>query len=183
VFSNLSDSLGSPIQAGWTVLTGILNNNQGRIAFRIADDTADDNFAFASGQFSNGTSIFAAFRTTPGFFLANSVNNTQLQVTNTMWGINSFAAGNNDSLVFALMSRSGSGIGGGFSVTNAIDIANEIQASGENHGAANHALWRFWGWEFEETSRAHSAGDQTYTPTQNAATKTRFARFELAAIP
>jgi hypothetical protein len=182
VFANLSDPLGGgPV--GWTALTGIINNNQGRIYTRIADDTALDNFAWAAGQFSNGIAIFASFVTEPGFFLGNTVNNVQLQVTNTAWGINNFLAGNGDSLVFCLMTRSAQGIGGAFSVDDDVDIANVIIQSGENHGAFNHALWRFWGWEFEATSRAHSAGDLTYAPTQNASTKTRFARFELTVIP
>lgn len=182
VFANLSDSLGTPT-AGWIALTGIINNNQGRIYRRIADGTGVDNFSWAAGGFSNGAAILAAFRTTPGFFLNHVASNIQLQLTNTAWAIDNFVAGANDTLVFALMSRSGNGIGGAFSVTNSIDIPNEIIASGDNHGAANHALWRFWGWEFEATSRAHSAGDQTYAPNQNAAIKTRFARFALAVIP
>jgi len=184
VFANLSDSLTNPTQPGWVALTGIINNNQGRIYRRIADGTANDNFAWPAGGFSNGVAIMAVFGTTPGFFLDHVASNVQLQVTNTAWGINLLTAGViADTLVFCLMSRSGNGIGGGFSVTNSVDIPNEIIGSGENHGAANHALWRFWGWEFEATQRAHSAGDQTYAPTQNAATKTRFARFALAVIP
>ena len=182
VFSNLSDSLGAA-STGWTTLTGILNNNQGRIYTRIADETGDDDFFYAAAQFSNGTSIMAVFRTEPGFFLETQANNLQLQETNFDWDINSFGAGLNDTLVFALMSRSGQGIGGAFTVGSNIDIANIIQASGENHGAFNHALWRFWGWEFESTSRAHSAGDLDYTPDRNAAVKTRFARFGLSVIP
>ncbi len=182
VFANLSDSLGVP-SAGWTTLTGIINNNQGRIYQRIADDTAADNFSWTSGQFSNGAAVFAAWRTTPGFFLDHVASNIQLQLTNTAWAIDNFVAGADDTLVFALMSRSGNGIGGTFSVTNTVDIANEIIGSGDNHGAANHALWRFWGWEFEPSSRAHPVDDQTYAPNQNAAIKTRYARFALAAIP
>lgn len=183
VFANLSDSLGVP-SAGWTTLTGIINNNQGRIYQRIADDTAADNFSWASGLFSNGAAVFAAFRTTPGFFLDHVASNVQLQVTNTAWGINSLLAGAiPDTLLFCLMSRSGNGNAGVFTVTNTVDIANIIIASGDNHGAANHALWRFWGWQFEPTGLAHPVDDQTYTPTENAATKTRYARFALAVIP
>ena len=184
VFANLSDALGAPTQSGWTALTGILNNNQGRIYTRIADDTADDNFSWAAGLFSNGVAIFAAFGTTPGFFLEHSVSNTLFSATNTAWGINNLLAGAaNDTLVFCLMSRSAQGIGGAFSVTNSVDIPNEIIGSGENHGAANHALWRFWGWEFEATPRAHPVDDQTYAPTQNASIRCRYARFQISVIP
>ena len=184
VFANLSDSLGSPLQAGWTALTGILNNNQGRIYTRIADDTADDNFAWAAAQFSNGVAVFAAFRTTPGFFLEHLLSNVLFSATNTSWNVNELLAGAvADTLVFCLMTRSAQGIGGAFSVTNSVDIPNEIIASGENHGAANHALWRFWGWEFEATGRAHAADVQTYAPIQNAGIRCRYARFQLAVIP
>ena len=79
--------------------------------------------------------------------------------------------------------RAFSGIGGAFTVDEDVDIANTIQASGDNHGAANHALWRYWGWEYEATPRAHPLDDMGYGPTQNAATKTRYARFQLAVIP
>ena len=186
VFANLSDSLGSPTQAGWTALTGILNNNQGRIYWRIADGTADDNFSWAAAQFSNGVAIFAAFGvTTAGKSLQHLSSNVQNQTTTTLWPINLLTDGGAvaDTLVLCLMTRSGQGIGGGFSVTNSVDIPNQIIASGENHGAANHALWRFWGWEYEPVGRAHAVDDQTYLPTQNAACKSRYARFEIIDTP
>ena len=187
VFANLSDSFGAPTQTGWVALTGILNNNQGRIYIRIADDTADDNFSWASGQFGNGVAIFAAFGvTTAGKSLEHLSSNVQLQVTNTAWGINLVTDGGpvNDTLLFCLMTRSGQGIGGTFTVLpNTVDIDNVIIASGENHGLFNHSLWRFWGWEFEAVGVSHPVDDQTYAPTKNAGVKTRYARFHIIDTP
>ena len=163
---------------GWIAFPQYTNNYL-QIFYRVATNTAADNFEISETTTRNVVAQMACFASvggdmstlgqTQGGFLSNRATGAD-----TAYDLLSItAATNNDQLVLAwyMTEKNATLVGSPTSPvsidTSPVDLPNEIGSIAyEQTTAPVGTIWAGWSWGYDETPTAHSAAEITYFPLQ-----------------